>query len=61
MKGIDKAWSFALHSVARPLWMDVPSAEAPAFAGMTVVMTVMTVVLHRAPIGHGALKPMPTT
>ncbi len=55
MKGIDKAWSFALHSVARPLWMDVPSAEAPAFAGMTVVMTVMTVVLHRAPIGHDEL------
>ncbi len=28
--------------VARPLWMDVPSAEAPAFAGMTEVagMTV---------------------
>ena len=27
--------SSAKIAVARPLWMDVPSAEAPAFAGMT--------------------------
>ena len=32
-------WGFP---VARPPWMDVPSAEAPAFAGMTVVV-------HRTP------------
>ena len=25
-----------------PLWMDVPSAEAPAFAGMTVLFAGMT-------------------
>ena len=25
-------------ALAPPLWMDVPSAEAPAFAGMTVVV-----------------------
>ena len=25
-----------------PLWMDVPSAEAPAYAGMTLVRCMMT-------------------
>ncbi len=28
----------AAFPVALPLWMDVPSAEAPAFAGMTGVV-----------------------
>ena len=28
-----------------PLWMDVPSAEAPAYAGMTLVRCVMTGLL----------------
>ena len=34
---------FGLSLVARlcPLWVDVPSAEAPAFAGMTAVDTVL--------------------
>ena len=50
----DKAWSVDLRSVARPLWI-------PAFAGMTVVMTVMTVVLQTDPTGYGALKPKPPT
>ena len=30
-------WVCAGFPVAPPLWMDVPSAEAPAFAGMTGV------------------------
>ena len=36
--GLDPLRRFALHSIARPLWMDVPSPEVPAFAGMTEVM-----------------------
>ena len=31
-------WICAAFPVAQPLWMDVPSAEAPAFAGMTGVV-----------------------
>ena len=31
-----------------PLWMDVPSAEAPAYAGMTLVRCMMTGVFFRS-------------
>ncbi len=31
-----------LQGVPRPFWMDVLSAEAPAYAGMTMVLAGMT-------------------